>query len=214
VRNSDAGFACARFDQLGANNILELYADGLEVFRFEKDGDLVSPFLTSAGGIYTFTQIPILPASDPTTANQAARKDYIDTRRIRWAVTFIYPDLSTKAVDSNFDQIQGALIPGSTWVATHIFCKVASGGTTGGAIITIRKQPFGNQTQTDLGGFNINSAGGDVTTLGVGVEHSNSPLPHSFTANDFVYPLVTSQAGINAKMVWVGVRGYRLHENP
>lgn len=32
----------------------------------------------SADGIKTFTSIPVLPASDPTTANQAARKSYVD----------------------------------------------------------------------------------------------------------------------------------------
>ncbi|MBM3210613.1 hypothetical protein FJZ33_00215 [Candidatus Poribacteria bacterium] len=32
----------------------------------------------SVGGIKTFTSIPILPASDPTTDNQAARKAYVD----------------------------------------------------------------------------------------------------------------------------------------
>lgn len=30
-------------------------------------------------GVKTFTSIPVLPASDPTTANQAARKAYVDT---------------------------------------------------------------------------------------------------------------------------------------
>lgn len=32
----------------------------------------------NVGGIKTFTSIPVLPASDPTTANQAARKSYVD----------------------------------------------------------------------------------------------------------------------------------------
>lgn len=31
-------------------------------------------------GIKTFSSIPVLPASDPTTANQAARKAYVDTK--------------------------------------------------------------------------------------------------------------------------------------
>ena len=32
----------------------------------------------SVGGIKTFTSIPVLPASDPTTDNQAVRKSYVD----------------------------------------------------------------------------------------------------------------------------------------
>lgn len=33
----------------------------------------------SADGVKTFTSIPVLPASDPTSANQAARKAYVDS---------------------------------------------------------------------------------------------------------------------------------------
>src|SRR3990167_10698259 len=32
----------------------------------------------SVGGVKTFTSIPVLPASDPTTDNQATRKAYVD----------------------------------------------------------------------------------------------------------------------------------------
>ena len=33
----------------------------------------------TVAGIKTFTSIPVLPASNPTTANQAVRKSYVDT---------------------------------------------------------------------------------------------------------------------------------------
>ena len=33
----------------------------------------------TVAGIKTFSSIPVLPASDPTTANQAARKAYVDS---------------------------------------------------------------------------------------------------------------------------------------
>jgi hypothetical protein len=168
--------------------------------------------LNNTNGEYTFGVIPVGPNSDPTTGDQLTRKTYVDTRRIRWAVTFIYQDLSAKGVDSNFDQIPGALIPGSNFVCTHAFCKVASGALTGGAIITLRRQPFNNQTQTDIDGFNINPSGGDVTTLGVGVEHSITPF--TFAANTFIYPVLTAQSASGAKMVWVGLRGYQTPENP
>jgi len=35
-------------------------------------------------GIKTFTSVPVLPASDPTTANQAVRKSYVDAREAFW----------------------------------------------------------------------------------------------------------------------------------
>jgi hypothetical protein len=31
-------------------------------------------------GVKTFSSIPVLPASDPTTSNQATRKSYVDTQ--------------------------------------------------------------------------------------------------------------------------------------
>lgn len=34
----------------------------------------------TVAGVKTFSSIPVLPASDPTTANQAARKSYVDTQ--------------------------------------------------------------------------------------------------------------------------------------
>src|SRR5688572_19063857 len=65
VRSNDNAFAVARFDQLGNNHILELFSNGAETFRFEKDGDFVSPFLSSVAGVYTFTSIPVGPNADP-----------------------------------------------------------------------------------------------------------------------------------------------------
>src|SRR5262245_24310726 len=38
VRSNDDNFAVARFDQLGTNDILELYQSGAEVARFEVNG--------------------------------------------------------------------------------------------------------------------------------------------------------------------------------
>lgn len=42
----------------------------------------------TVNGIKTFSSIPVLPASDPTTANQAARKSYVDSKSIVNAIIF------------------------------------------------------------------------------------------------------------------------------
>ena len=209
VRNSDAAFACARFDQLGANNILELYADGLEVVRVEKDGDIVSPFLSSAAGIYTFTQIPLFPASDPTTGNQGTRKTYVDTRRIRWSAGFIYTDMSTRAVDSTFDSIQGAPVPGSNFVCTHVLVKPASGVASGSFTVEFRKVPSGSMSQTTLATITINPS-----SIGATTEVAVGGGGHTFTANDWLYPVISAVSSPGHKMVWVGFRGYQTTENP
>jgi len=43
--------------------------------------------LDNTNGVYTFGQIPVLPGSDPTLANQAARRAYVDSRKTRFSVT-------------------------------------------------------------------------------------------------------------------------------
>lgn len=51
-------------------------------FVTETDPNIVNSVLLTTdqtiAGIKTFSSIPVLPASDPTTANQAARKSYVD----------------------------------------------------------------------------------------------------------------------------------------
>lgn len=49
-----------------------LHIDNLKTFFV----DNISP--QNVGGVKTFTSIPILPSSDPTNENEAARKDYVD----------------------------------------------------------------------------------------------------------------------------------------
>jgi len=49
--------------------------DSLEGSDFVRGTGTVSQTIT---GVKTFSSIPVLPASDPTTVNQATRKAYID----------------------------------------------------------------------------------------------------------------------------------------
>jgi hypothetical protein len=41
------------------------------------------------GGIKTFTSIPVLPATDPTSSNEATRKSYVDSVKIKTLIWFI-----------------------------------------------------------------------------------------------------------------------------
>lgn len=63
----------------------------------------------------TFTAIPVLPASDPTTANQATRKDYVDRKAIAggaFTAQIALPTAATLAAHAlrkgEFDSILGA----------------------------------------------------------------------------------------------------------
>lgn len=48
-------------------------------FETLEDGKVSTTGAETVAGVKTFSSIPVLPASDPTTANQAARKSYVDT---------------------------------------------------------------------------------------------------------------------------------------
>jgi hypothetical protein len=52
----------------------------------------------TVAGVKTFTSIPILPASDPTTDNQAVRKAYVDAR---FAETEIYASDTPRDIAGN-----------------------------------------------------------------------------------------------------------------
>ena len=143
-----------------------------------------------------------LPAADPTNGDHATRKSYVDARQTRWTASFFIADVAARGVDSNFDQIQGAWIPGSNFTATHIGAKFGSGSASGSFTLTARKQPFGSQTQTDLGTITFNTG-----TLGVGIETDISD--HNFTANDFVYFVITAASSPLQKSVWCSVRGFQ-----
>lgn len=50
------------------------YVDGLDAANVKLTG------AQTVAGVKTFSSIPVLPASDPTTANEASRKSYVDTK--------------------------------------------------------------------------------------------------------------------------------------
>lgn len=70
------------FDVVSANK--KAHAGGT-VLVFSNTSAFYSRFVDdfnaqTIGGVKTFTSIPVLPASNPTTDNQAARKAYVDTK--------------------------------------------------------------------------------------------------------------------------------------
>jgi hypothetical protein len=159
------------------------------------------------------TGVVKIQAGDPVAGEDAANKTYVDaqagTRRTRWSASFFVQDPST--VTGSFAFIQKALIPGSNFVATHIGAIAGTGADSGAFIINIFKHPFGNQaTQTDLGSVNYNPALGVV--IGAGKEASITP--HTFTASDFIYAVITAVAAPAQRDVNVYIRGYQTPQNP
>jgi hypothetical protein len=148
-----------------------------------------------------------LSAVDPPGNNYASRKTYVDTRRTRWSASFYISDPATRGIDGDFSEVQGVWVPGANFVATHIGAKFTHGSASGSFTIEFRKQPFGSSTQTNLGSIAFNSG-----TINVGIESDIGD--HTFTANDFVYVVITAASSPLQKSVWCSIRGYQTPENP
>jgi len=87
----------------------------------------------TVAGIKTFTSIPVLPASDPTTANQATRKAYIDNNFIGNYVpdTFklileVSSDGEKSTTNSLYDQLKRIVLPRSGQLYVYFEMKSSS----------------------------------------------------------------------------------------
>lgn len=186
VLNSDNSFACARFDQTGANHILELFANSAEVFRFEKDGDIIFPSLSSAAGIYTFANQPVFP-----------------NMKTAFSISPWFYSVMPQAVEATESVGRWIVPPGTEIQIIDIVAVWAAGSDSSASnVFTIKRRNAAGTLQADVGTIDINTPaqnGLQVTTLG-------SPL--TLTAGDQLYPLKTTHnAPASEQLIGIGVRG-------
>jgi hypothetical protein len=203
VKASDASDPVIESDQLGAGPLAEWKQNGTLKTSIANSGQIVSAVASGTAplSVSSTTVVTNLNA-DTVDGIQGSNIAKLDTHKTLWAATFIYPDMSTRAVDIGFDQIQGALIPGANFTLTHVAIKPASGTATGTFSIDFRKVPSGSMSQTTLATF-------DVTDGVIGVAGEIDVADHTFTAGDWIYPVVTAVSSPAYKMVWVSFRGYQ-----
>jgi hypothetical protein len=201
VISNDSSFAAARFDQRGSSKILELYGDGAEVFGFEKDGDITSPFLTSVGGVFTFTQIPVGPNSTPTSDNQFARKKYVDDRRISFIVGFPISDPST--ANTNARDFGSFPIPaGGVYTITKLKLFAREGSHTSGGDITFTFDRLG---VGDIGSIDLDNGNGTI-----GQVYSNDIGDITPAENEIFSVRITARSGtITERNVVACIEGHR-----
>jgi len=167
TKYSNATEPVLEVDQLGAGLILQGKQNGAEKFRVENDGDIVGNGITGAAGVYTFGSIPVGPASDPTTANQLARKAYVDARKTYFAISWFIDDPSTYPVQS-FVRAQKVRMPGNAgdFVTTAGVLSYATGSASGSFTVQIQVHDPNNQgSPTIIGTITVNSGtvGGEAT---------------------------------------------------
>lgn len=192
-------------DQLGAGLIQQWKQSGAEKGRIENDGDLVVNGITGAGGVYTFGNIPVLPALDPTTANQAARKAYIDGRHTRWSANWFIQDPSTFPLNS-FNLAQKAFVPGANFRVVQIGYIYNTGSASGSFSVELRRHLFADQTaQTVLGTITVNPG-----AVGVGAITDIADV--TFVSGDFVYPVLTARSSPLQRDVTIFAWGFQTPE--
>jgi len=201
VKASDATDPPIAVDQIGAGLILQGKQNGVEKFRIENDGDLVANGITGAAGIYTFANIPLGPASDPTTANQLTRKSYVDLKQTRWTANFFIGDPSTYPLNS-FDGTQQARVPGANFTVRWMSAVWATGSASGSFTIAFRRRAFGAGESGDLASITFNSG-----TAFSDVEVDFGPL--ALNDNDSLFIKLTARSSPLQRNVSISLKGWQ-----
>lgn len=158
--------------------------------------------------VFTFGAIPVLPAANPTTNNQAVRKLYVDARFTSWSAAWFYvvPPGATESVESvgRFTVPAGMTAP----IAINSITACFAGGshTSGGTLVfTIKKRNAAGTLGTDVGTITIDNSGPAIDVRAVA-----TPGDYSLTAGDQIYPLLTTRSGtITEELVTITIGGYQ-----
>jgi hypothetical protein len=208
VISNDDLFAVARFDQRGNNDIIEGFFNGAEVFRVEKDGDIVGLGLTGAAGVYTFTEIPILPASNPSSANQAARKQYVDDTTVALSCTIgTESDPSSSSTVTESGRFSYFVPEGNNMLITKIKVKYQEGSHTSGGSVSfvIRVRDSSGATKVDLGPVTLNDTN---NTIHVPYTVAIGGGGQSIVSGDTVTYYISARSGtVSERSVSVGFIG-------
>jgi hypothetical protein len=145
------------------NDVRMEMVNGGTHWRFIIDAIFTAPIsIERATAIVSFAQIPLLPGANPTTANQAVRKQYVDDTKLPFSVSFFDADPST----SSFfvEDRQGMVFPINMvgGVITHVFIRFHNGSNlTGGDTLTytFRKKNTGGGA-IDFANVTLNSSTG------------------------------------------------------
>lgn len=158
--------------------------------------------MNTATDVFTFTQIPVGPASDPTADSQFARKKYVDDKSF-WSANWFIEDPSTFPSFS-FNLCQKVLIPLGNFKVRLLHIIANTGTASGSFSVELRKHPFDDQsTQTTIGTITL-----DPGTIGVGA--TVDVVDHEFTAGDWLYVILTDRSSPLQRNVTISAVGEKL----
>lgn len=188
---------------------MRIALDGVNWFFINDTLSANALVIDTTTNVPTFGQIPVLPATTPTTANQATRKQYVDDRT-RFSISSGVADPSTAPV--------GAVIPGTvafmcpdgsgvTLTKSHVTFQ--SGSHTVGGSVT-----FQFQKRTAASNWVTVTNFGDVTldnTNNTGfVVYTNDFADVTLAPGDTLIAFISARSGtITERDVSVVVQGMR-----
>jgi hypothetical protein len=158
--------------------------------------------------VFTFGQIPVLPAANPTTNNQAVRKLYVDGKFTSWSAGWFYvvPPSGVESVES----VGRFTVPAgmTAQIAINSITAAFAGGshTSGGTLtFTIKRRNAAGTPLTDVGTITINNSGPAIDVRGVA-----TPGDTPIAAGDQIYPLLTTRSGtITEELITITIGGYQ-----
>ena len=201
IKTSDASDPPVDQDQIGAGLLARWKQNGSSKATITNDGSYTGNGLTGAAGVYTFGSIPVGPAADPTTANQLARKTYVDTRTVSFIAGFSIVDPSTATLNSR--QFGSLVIPaGGTYTITQLKVMFREGSHTSGGTLTFT---FDRSGVGDIGTLNL-----DNTNNTVGQVYTNNIADIAPSANEIFSVRLTTRSGTITELnVMAMIEGFR-----
>jgi hypothetical protein len=197
VRFSDVATPVLDLDQLSSGLVQRWKKAGVEIASLDDDGN----FVTSGGA--TFGIIPVGPNSDPTTANELARKSYVDSRKTRVSVNWFEADPSTSSVSSE-DRAVGIFHSGQI-VLDRINIWYLPGSHTSGGSLTYFIRVHDGNGQTDLGSLALND-----TNNAPGFYSAPFSSPYTLVPPAVVTYYLGSRSGtITERSVNISTTGYQ-----
>lgn len=199
TRNSSSPFIDLLHSVTGKNYLITVNGSGHLVIGEVGTSNAIT--IDHTTGLVTFEEIPILPAASPTTANQATRKDYVDTRRVSFSASFTIIDPSTVTLG---DLIFGTIVipGGGQYTVTKAKVAYVGGSHTSGGSVTFIVQQQGVGTRATLV---LNDTNNAINTV-----YTDDVADFNVAENAILGVLVSARSGtVSEKNVTVTIEGYR-----
>lgn len=203
IKTSDGTDPPVDSDQVGAGPLARFKQNGSTKASISNAGDLTANGVTGSAGVYTFSNIPVLPASSPVGANDATRKQYVDDKATFFSLPWKIDDPSTAATGTpTIGPIVRVPAIASGFV-TRIHALFNSGSHTSGGSVTFTLQKnFLSVSGADVLLNNTNNTGNTWYTT----DFSDA----SIADGDSLSVFISARSGtITERDVTVIVEGYQ-----